>query len=320
MPRSLEQVAGVPSRVRLNRRNLLNLALLLVLLYILLPQLGKFRSSLGVIRHAHIGWAITGFCLAAGTYVLAAALYWLLAKKRLRYARTFLVQIASMFANRLLPAGIGAISVNYEYLRRNKHTRPEAAAVVAANNTLGFAGHILLVGSVLLAAPAPFSGVSLPQMHGTGYWIAFGVIIFVLVLAWFKKLRRWLWKMVRSTLRNLVSYRNHPLKVVLALACSILLTSLYALCLYACGQAVGVHLTFVQTLIVLTIGVIGGTVAPTPGGLIGAEAGLVAGLIVYGVASADALAITLLYRLLTYWLALLVGGGAFLVAERRNYI
>jgi uncharacterized membrane protein YbhN (UPF0104 family) len=304
----------------LSRRNLLNLALLLVLLYVLVPQLGKFHTSLATVGHAQLNWILVGFGLAIATYAAAALLYCLLAKKRLRYGRTLLVQVASMFANRLLPAGIGAISVNYEYLRRNKHTRPEAAAVVAANNTLGFLGHILLIGSVVTLTRAPFQHLELPHVGTDGYWLIAGLIIIVLVLAWMKRLRHWLLKMVRSTVRNLAGYRAHPLKILAALACSMALTSIYVLCLQACTQAVGVHLAFAQVLLVLTVGVVGGTVAPTPGGLVGAEAGLVAGLMAYGVASADALAITLLYRLLTYWLALMLGAVAFAVVRQKAYL
>ena len=59
---------------------------------------------------------------------------------------------------------------------------------------------------------------------------------------------------------------------------------------------------------------------PTPGGLGGVEAGLVAGLVAYRVASADALAAVLVYRLVSYWLMLAIGAAAFVIAERRGYL
>jgi uncharacterized protein (TIRG00374 family) len=78
--------------------------------------------------------------------------------------------------------------------------------------------------------------------------------------------------------------------------------------------------SFAIVLIVLTIGVAGGTAVPTPGGLGGAEAGLTAGFVAYGLTSNRALAVTLLYRLLTYWLALVIGALAFSVARRLRYL
>src|SRR5437588_12961005 len=55
-----------------------------------------------------------------------------------------------MFANRLLPAGTGAIGVNGLYLRRQRHSLVQAGTVIGANNLIGFIGNMILLG-VLLA-------------------------------------------------------------------------------------------------------------------------------------------------------------------------
>jgi uncharacterized protein (TIRG00374 family) len=75
-----------------------------------------------------------------------------------------------------------------------------------------------------------------------------------------------------------------------------------------------------QALLVLTAGVAGGTLTPTPGGLLGVEAGLIAGFAAFGISTADALAAALLYRLLTYWLALVGGFIAFVYAQHAKYL
>jgi uncharacterized protein (TIRG00374 family) len=98
------------------------------------------------------------------------------------------------------------------------------------------------------------------------------------------------------------------------------LTACHTFCLYACAHAVGLHLTVVQALVVLTVEVFGATVTPTPGGLGGAEASLVAAVVAFGFAGSLGLAVALLFRLLTYWLALATGGVAFVAAERLRYI
>jgi len=57
---------------------------------------------------------------------------------------------------------------------------------------------------------------------------------------------------------------------------------------------------------------------PSPGGLAGVEfalAGLLIGLV--GLARADAYAVALVYRIASYWFALLLGGGAALYVIRR---
>jgi uncharacterized membrane protein YbhN (UPF0104 family) len=55
----------------------------------------------------------------------------------------------------------------------------------------------------------------------------------------------------------------------------------------------------------------------TPGGLGFVEAGLVGMLTLAGIPGADALTATLLYRLVSYWLPLPVGGVAYLLFRRR---
>ena len=72
--------------------------------------------------------------------------------------------------------------------------------------------------------------------------------------------------------------------------------------------------------IIIAISVIGKTVTPTPGGIIGAEAGLFAGLIAYGISASPALVIVVTYRLLTYWVPFLIGTLAFAVVKKKRYI
>jgi len=62
-----------------------------------------------------------------------------------------------------------------------------------------------------------------------------------------------------------------------------------------------------------------GAAVPTPGGLGGIEAGILAGLIACGVPAAPALAATLIYRGLTYW-APIIPGLFVLPWVRKRYL
>jgi len=62
------------------------------------------------------------------------------------------------------------------------------------------------------------------------------------------------------------------------------------------------------------------TATPTPGGLVGAEAGLFAGFVAYGVASPTAGAAVLLYRLVTYCCRLFPGAVALLLARNSKLV
>jgi len=309
-----------PQGARNYKRNILLLAIFLLLLYVVVPHVGEFNTSLSSIRHADGGWVAV--CLAAllVSYAVAATTYVLLAKHRLKYFPTVLVEAASMFTNRLLPAGAGAIGINYAYLRRNRHTRPEAAGVVATNNLLGFAGHALLLLVVLAVVGGHVLAFSMPDRHQL---VVGGIIALVLIMGAYVGLRLKrgvIADFVRRTFAMIIAYHKHPGRLAAALASSVVLTSAYVLSLYAASRGVGVQIPLVDVFVVLTLGVAGGTVLPTPGGLGGAEASIVGGFMLYGVSDAKALAAALLYRLFTYWLAFLLGALSFVAAQKKNYI
>jgi uncharacterized membrane protein YbhN (UPF0104 family) len=259
--------------------------------------------------------------LTAATYLSAAATYCLLAFKPLKYARTVLVQLAAMFVNRLLPGGIGALGSNFVYLRREGHNSTQAGSMVAINNLLGFAGHSLLLLIILLA----YSG-HLPaarHMQGrSGFWAGVGIALLaaVLLVLLIRPARQRVTTWGTEVGRQLSTYRQRPWRLPAALLSSMTLTLANVGCLAACAEALGVHLSFLTIFLVFSLGISAGTATPTPGGLGGFEAGLVAGMVAYDVNSAAALAVALLYRLISYWLALLAGGIAFIVCQRRGLL
>lgn len=306
--------------LRLSINKIIGLLLFLVALYVLLPQFGNFRKSIGLLRHANAAWLLIALCSVWATYFVAAFIYVLLTKHKLRYVQTVAIQVASMFANRLLPAGIGAIGVSYKYLRKNKHTATEAGAVVAANNALGFIGNVLLIAGTLLFTRSSITGYTRPHFSLPHFWIIIGLLLLIIIgVVWIKKAGKSLGQTVRKIFLNLIRYKTHPLKLSGALMSSVCLTALYSLGLLACVHSIHANISFLHAIVVLTIGVAGGTIIPTPGGL-GTELALISGLVIYNISSPEALAAVLVYRLLTYWLALILGALAFGVVAREQYI
>jgi uncharacterized membrane protein YbhN (UPF0104 family) len=311
------------SRRSLTRVHWQSIAILVfaaVFLYLIIPHLGSLHQSLSVVRHAQIDWLVLALLAALGTYPAAAGVYQCLAKHRLRYLQTVSVQLAGTFVNRVLPAGLGALSVNFDYLRKRHHKSVEAGSVIAMNNLIGLIGNILLLGSVLLLKPMPIRGISMPHSRLLYIVAAIVVAVAVAVVVWSRKWRDDLYKTLRGLQRNILNYRAQPGRIVGALVISMSLTLLNTACLAACGRALGVHLTITQLLVIMTAGVAVGTITPTPGGLFGAEAGLFAGLTAYAIPAAPALAVVLLYRLFTYWVPLIFGAPALVFARRSGYL
>jgi uncharacterized protein (TIRG00374 family) len=86
--------------------------------------------------------------------------------------------------------------------------------------------------------------------------------------------------------------------------------------LWATFHAFGISLPITIVLMGYLIGQLGGLL-PIPGGIGGIDGGLIGTLIVYGAPAAGTAAAVLAYRVILFWLPLVVGGIAF--AElRRN--
>jgi uncharacterized membrane protein YbhN (UPF0104 family) len=85
--------------------------------------------------------------------------------------------------------------------------------------------------------------------------------------------------------------------------------------LWATFQAVGFSPPLTVILMGYLIGQIGGLL-PIPGGIGGIDGGLIGTLIVYGAPAATVAAAVVGYRVILFWLPLLLGGAAFAALRR----
>jgi glycosyltransferase 2 family protein len=306
--------------VGLKRRDLLWVAVIVLGLYVIIPQLKSFRNSWHLLVHPNLPFLILSIIFVSLTYFAAAGTYCLLALKPLSYIEELAVQMAAMFVNRLLPAGIGGIGANYEYLKKKGHTSNEAATIVAVNNSLGAIGHFsILIIALLLSASNrvfPISGFK----NGLKETVVIGLIVMLLiitmaVIASYKKVNKGL----KAFFRQLASYRHKPFVLLFSFLTQVALSLANIYCLFYAAEAVGIHLSFPEILIIFTFGSGIRNVVPTPGGIGGFEAGLVAGFVAYKVSSAEALAAVLLYRLVSFWGPLVIGAAAFIYVESRRW-
>ena len=289
-------------------------------LYVVLPQIGAFKSSFTIARQADPIFIALALACSGLTYIAATNTYYLLALKKLLYLRTVLAQLASMFVNRLLPAGIGSIGANYVYLRKSKHSVSEAASVVTANNLIGLIGHVILSVALLILFSDQLPDIKSSNLSNNLPTILLGSALGVVILLVIAKKNSKFKAKLNETIDQLIAYRHHPLKILSAIISSISLTLFSIACLYFCMLSLEVNLSFVVVMLIFTLGVAAGTVTPTPGGLGGVEAGLIAGFIAAGVSTPTAFAIALTYRFIHYWISLVTGAIAFIVCRRRGYM
>lgn len=111
--------------------------------------------------------------------------------------------------------------------------------------------------------------------------------------------------------------KNHPRHLLIATAYSFIGWLLFMAPLLFVAIAIGIRIDVLLVIFIVPASTLAG-ITPTPGGLGGVEGMLVLLLVVIaGIPAAHAFGITILYRLTSYWLALVVGGiAAFLVIRR----
>jgi uncharacterized protein (TIRG00374 family) len=113
---------------------------------------------------------------------------------------------------------------------------------------------------------------------------------------------------VRHSLDAMRTLVSSPTKMLVLFLGAMLLQVGYIAALYFSVRALGGDVGFTTIgLIYLTVGS-AASVAPTPGGVGAVEAVLLAALTGVGVAAAPALAAVFLYRLVTFWVPIPIGG------------
>jgi len=315
-PASLERIR------RVNVKALIYIVVFVLLAVAIIPRMSQLKDGLKALTTADPKWIAIAVIGALLTYFAAALTYVILARVPLSYIKTLAVQVAASFANRLIPSGVGGLSLNVDFLIKSGHKATEAASVTAVNSAAAFVSYILLLFSALVITKT--SPVTLLAGKSIPPWII-AVIIFVLIVV---GIVLWNWKWVRNkvvnftkdALKNVVEYRHEPFRLVLAVIGASLVTIFYVTALYASAHAIGMPITVVQAFVAYTIGTLIGAAVPTPGGLGGVEAGLYAGLIAFGYPPGEVLSTIIIYRLMTFWLPILPGYVSFWLLQRNKVI
>ena len=302
------------------RGQVLFVAISLAALYLILPQINVFHN--GISRLHNINWVylILAFGFEIAANIFAGLTYYILAKRKLKFFRTVIVQFAGNFVNRLLPAGIGGIGINFAYLKANKHSSAQAASVVAVNNILGGIGNIALLAYVSTFLSKVYDKLEIDKIHSNDKlkYIVIVIVAVTFVVA-LSKFRRRIASGVFTILKQIADYRKQPVKLAAALSSSTLLTLSNVFCLYFSALALGVHLNPPTMLVIFSAGEAFGTATPTPGGLGGVDAALVVGMTAFGVPLASSLAVTLLFRLVSCWIPVIAGIGFLYYSERNGF-
>lgn len=321
---------------RYTRRGLL-LVVTAVSLYLLLPSLIAVFSSFRSLSHLDWPWAVLVLVAEAASSVSL----WELDRIALRTRSWFAVACAQLSGNavgRIIPGG-GATAAAFTVgmLRRAGVDTGEAAAALTASTLLQIATTLALP---VLALPAILGGV--PVSHGLDVAAYLGIAVLVLLLAagaaafasdrplelagrateWLLNATVRRHRPVTSIAQELLDDRNFIRSTLgerwrAALPAAAGNTAFDYLALLCALRAVGAQPQPSLVLLAYTAAELLALIPFTPGGLGFVEAGLVGTLTLAGVPAQDAVAATLLYRLVAFWLPLPTGAVAYLLFQRR---
>src|SRR5262249_37426466 len=119
---------------------------------------------------------------------------------------------------------------------------------------------------------------------------------------------------------TVVAVAKKPDRVVAAVVGAFGSPFVQMVALAMCVHAVGGTLAFVQVGAVYMGGRLLAGAAPVPGGIGALEASLIAGFSALGMPTGAAASAVLIYRLLTFWLAVPLGWIGLKIAESRGYV
>lgn len=292
----------------------------LLAVHLLLPQVGELHKTVAALRNASVGWLIVMLLASAASYVASAVAQLGSVVPNLALGRTVVVELASSFANRVMPANIGRAGISLRYFERSGMPRADAVGAIAAGGLAGLIVHtVLLVGFGAAVGRGQVASVHLPDR-----WIVLVVVVVVFAIAGFglatRYGRRHLIEPAGRSVRALARILRHPRRAAELFGGSVAVTLLYIACLYAALHAFGGGLEWSKVALAYLGASIVAAPAPTPGGLGAVEAALVAGLTALGAATPPSVAGVLAFRLATFWLPIPPGWVAFRVLHKRGVI
>ena len=290
-------------------------------------------AALRLIEHVHLPRALLAVALeGASLACLAAVVQWLLRAggTRLRLSTAGATVLGANAVAGALPGGAAfAVAWMFRQFRRRGVGQALAGSVLAVSGLMsGAALFVLLLAGVLVSgSTGPGAGLR-PVLVGLAVFavaaaaVAYGLSRF----RWIRHHVRRLWRRtgLRSTrlwdleqaLGRLGSEvratRPGVLPWLRPVGFALLNWLLDMACLVACMWSLDVAVPWYGLLAAYALTQVAGSLRLTPGGLGVVETSLAALLSLYGLGTDQAIAVTLLYRLMNYWMLQPVGWACFL--------
>jgi uncharacterized membrane protein YbhN (UPF0104 family)/tRNA A-37 threonylcarbamoyl transferase component Bud32 len=292
-----------------------------IAIYVLLGQIGELSGIVDALSEAQWGWVFVGFFFSLFTYPAAAIALLAALPNRIPFGPVTELQLATKFTNLVTPAEVGSAAMNIRFLQGQGVDAATAVTSGVAISFLSTVAQVLLFTVCLLATGGEWSTQGLPDGIGTIVLVVVIVLgIGVAILARVPKLRRMVMPQMQKVWNTIKRLAKSPGRTLTIIASGLIGGVLYALCLGACLRAYGGQLSLAMLIVINSSASTVANLAPVPGGMGVAEAGLVAGLTAAGIDSSTAVAAVMTHRLITFWLPPTFGWFAIRDLSHRKYI
>ena len=315
-----------PARLRRRIAVVVGALAILVLIALLAPGLGDVRDALADVSP---GWIAVGIALEVASCLSYVLMFRPVFCDRMPWRRSAQIGLSEVAAGSIIPAsGAGGLALGAWVLHRGGMPAGVVArrsvAFFLIKSSVNFVA-VAVIGTVwalgLIGPDISLVGTALPAAGASM------VLGFVLLLPRFGpgatpgpdagKMRRAL----SATRRSLIGGTAEAIQLVRSRDLTLIAGALgyWAFdnaVLWATYEAVGHTPPLSIVLMGYLIGQMGGLL-PLPGGVGGIDGGLIGVLVLYGAAVAPTVAAVLAYRLILFWVPLIVGAPAFVTLWRR---
>lgn len=307
----------------LKRRAVLELFGLLALIVFVISEWELIDSSLFAIRNGDLFYLLLALALFWLLLPLTAISYRLLSDRKIPFLSTVLAHLAGSGPGRIIPGGLGHISMGVMHLKKIGMPTQKAIVVSLANNVTGVLINVAVFMFVVFYKPEIHTQLFDSISSSTYMFIALLAIGLVVMCFWlyhFRSIRKSVIRVEKQFFKLFKFLKKHPRRILSLFLIAFIILLGNVLILQLCGDALRISISPSDAVVALSIGVLIGGLLPTPGGLGGVEAGIAASLTLLGFGAQEATSSALLFRTVTYWQPLLPGVVAYLYLRERKLI
>jgi uncharacterized protein (TIRG00374 family) len=296
-----------------------------VAIFVLAPGLGEVRDLL---VKAKPGWLVVALALEGVSFLSYLVMFGPIFCTGLTWNRSWQIGGSELAMGSLVPAsGAGGLALGAWVLHRGgmggERIARRSVAFFLIKSGVNFVAVALLGACLAVGLFGPDLSLWLTALPAV---LATLAIAAVAVVPRFgpgdrpepnaSRMERWLSATRRAVIDGTgeagqILHRRHPAVIAGAIG----YWAFDNLVLWAAFHAFGVSPPLTVILMGYLIGQLGGAL-PLPGGIGGIDLGLIGTLIVYGTPAAATAAAVLAYRIILFWLPLVVGGIAFALLRR----